>query len=319
MPSSSKLRRQHRILSIDATIAANRRRRESSKGSSPSSSPSPAPTSKPAPRRRGTLYDAVAGRLTTNGFIDQTSALKPSYYRDIPSHGNAETSQSILRPDEVLSRQKGAPDRYEEDDWYTQHRHLVPTEEEAQRVRADIDYMNELDYREDGITEEERARLNEFVEPGTKRLSSEVIDKLKAQVKVGTLPDGELLTAVHEFASLYYAVHGGELDYGSLDETALLAMGVLLEETVREALGETGWKVFVEGVEDQAEEEVGLEVEEEGPPQDESGKSTSKTVGPKSVFEQDKRSPEQDSESSAEDERPPRKKRRKIIEWGDDW
>ena len=38
----------------------------------------------------------------------------------------------------------------------------------------------------------------------------------------------------------------GQHDFRSLDETALLAMGILLEEAVREMLGETGDMALVE-------------------------------------------------------------------------
>lgn len=38
-------------------------------------------------------------------------------------------------------------------------------------------------------------------------------------------------------------------DWKSMDETALLAMGILLEEATREVLGETGDLVFTEGEE----------------------------------------------------------------------
>jgi hypothetical protein len=49
---------------------------------------------------------------------------------------------------------------------------------------------------------------------------------------------------------------GGRLvDERSMDETALLAFGILLEEASREALGKSGDLVFTEGV----EEDVGTE------------------------------------------------------------
>jgi hypothetical protein len=64
------------------------------------------------------------------------------------------------------------------------------------------------------------------------------------------LPDSDLLKAIHTYSSDYYAratVNGGLTDWRSLDETALLAMGLLLEEAARHSLGETGDMVFVEG------------------------------------------------------------------------
>ena len=38
--------------------------------------------------------------------------------------------------------------------------------------------------------------------------------------------------------------HGGKYDWKSLDETALLALGILIEEAAVEVLGETGDLAF---------------------------------------------------------------------------
>jgi hypothetical protein len=64
-----------------------------------------------------------------------------------------------------------------------------------------------------------------------------------------SLPQSEMLKAIHTYASDFYATTAreeGKFDFNSLDETALIAMGILIEETVREALGENGDMVFVE-------------------------------------------------------------------------
>ena len=45
------------------------------------------------------------------------------------------------------------------------------------------------------------------------------------------------------------------MDFESMDETALLALGILLEEMAEHVLGDTGDLAFVEG--EQIEEEVG--------------------------------------------------------------
>ena len=63
------------------------------------------------------------------------------------------------------------------------------------------------------------------------------------------LPESEMLKAIHAYASDVYAsatVDKGAYDFRTLDETALIAMGILLEEAIREALGENGDMVFVE-------------------------------------------------------------------------
>lgn len=74
----------------------------------------------------------------------------------------------------------------------------------------------------------------------------------------GVLPQSDLLKAIHEYSSEFYGVLnrsngqqvlGSErnLDERSMDETALLAFGILLEEAGREVLGRRGHLVFTEG------------------------------------------------------------------------
>lgn len=75
------------------------------------------------------------------------------------------------------------------------------------------------------------------------------------------LPDSDMLKAVHGYTSHFYEAlaqrHDREgrgnlrlVDERSMDETALLALGMLLEEAARESLGKNGDLVFTEGVED---------------------------------------------------------------------
>jgi len=64
------------------------------------------------------------------------------------------------------------------------------------------------------------------------------------------LPDSDLLKAIHSYTSDFYShavPDGGELDFKSFDETALMAFGILVEEQMREALGKTGDLIFTEG------------------------------------------------------------------------
>ncbi|TDZ33498.1 hypothetical protein C8035_v011924 [Colletotrichum spinosum] len=75
------------------------------------------------------------------------------------------------------------------------------------------------------------------------------------------LPDAHMLKAVHTYASHFYATLGGEqrsalyqvgarnIDERSMDETALIAFGILLEEAGRDILGARGDMVFTEGLE----------------------------------------------------------------------
>ena len=57
---------------------------------------------------------------------------------------------------------------------------------------------------------------------------------------------------MHIYASEYYeSALGaqGDVSFGSMDETALLAVGILLEEAAEHILGETGDLALVEGEE----------------------------------------------------------------------
>ena len=63
------------------------------------------------------------------------------------------------------------------------------------------------------------------------------------------LPDSDLLKAIHTYASDFYGratTNGGLLDFESLDETALLSLGILLEEMAEHVLGDTGDLAFLE-------------------------------------------------------------------------
>ncbi|KAI1401666.1 hypothetical protein F4819DRAFT_314661 [Hypoxylon fuscum] len=77
---------------------------------------------------------------------------------------------------------------------------------------------------------------------------------------LGVLPDSDVLKAIHSYSSHFYAVGARRrreivgpvvrsVDERSMDETALLAFGILLEEAGRDALGRKGDLVFTEGVE----------------------------------------------------------------------
>lgn len=60
---------------------------------------------------------------------------------------------------------------------------------------------------------------------------------------------------MHAYAAGFYARTGGAADFRSLDETALLAVGVLLEEWADMVLGKTGHEVFLEGKKRKADED----------------------------------------------------------------
>jgi hypothetical protein len=80
------------------------------------------------------------------------------------------------------------------------------------------------------------------------------------QAGSGILPESDLLKAIHGYTSNFYGAMGRrrkhdigdgiDVDESSMDETALIAFGILLEEATREVLGHTGEQVFTEGVDD---------------------------------------------------------------------
>jgi hypothetical protein len=81
-----------------------------------------------------------------------------------------------------------------------------------------------------------------------------------------------LLKSIHGYASRFYEAlaqrHPSEcivgsrtVDERSLDETALLAFGILLEEAGRDALGKKGDLAFTEGLKDADEEMIGKETD----------------------------------------------------------
>ena len=64
------------------------------------------------------------------------------------------------------------------------------------------------------------------------------------------LPDSDLVKALHTYASDFYSKNFGEdakVDFQSLDETALLCLGMLMEEMADEILGDTGDLALTEG------------------------------------------------------------------------
>lgn len=79
------------------------------------------------------------------------------------------------------------------------------------------------------------------------------------------LPSGELLTAIHAYVSkLYSRTTQGDAQpaWKCMDETALIAFGILMEETAREILGETGDFAFVEAADEEEEKILGPAYEE---------------------------------------------------------
>lgn len=90
------------------------------------------------------------------------------------------------------------------------------------------------------------------------------------------LPDSDLLKAVHSYAAHLFEAIGNRRDGGnrdpdcfvgsrhvderSMDETALIAFGILLEEAGREVLGRRGDLVFTEGLDEERPAQMGVSV-----------------------------------------------------------
>ena len=69
-----------------------------------------------------------------------------------------------------------------------------------------------------------------------------------------SLPDSDLIKAIHVYTSNFYnraTVNEGQTDLRSMDETALLALSILIEESSKHVLGENGHLVYVEGKEEE--------------------------------------------------------------------
>ncbi|KAK5652438.1 hypothetical protein OQA88_10482 [Cercophora sp. LCS_1] len=81
------------------------------------------------------------------------------------------------------------------------------------------------------------------------------------ELQEGDLPDSDLLKAIHGYASRFYAAAARRTgadevaDEQSMDETALLAFGILLEEAGKHEIGSRGDLIFTEWEEEDDEDE----------------------------------------------------------------
>lgn len=80
-----------------------------------------------------------------------------------------------------------------------------------------------------------------------------LLDQYKAEERLENpdkdLPESDLLKAAHAYASDFYSKATpdcGKQDFRSLDGSALIAIGCLLEEAARQALGDNGDMALVE-------------------------------------------------------------------------
>jgi hypothetical protein len=82
-----------------------------------------------------------------------------------------------------------------------------------------------------------------------------------------SLPSRDLLSAVHLYMANFYerSQPGNQRMQKFMNETALIALGILIEESAREELGETGDIVFTEAAEIEEERHEEQEVKDEQP------------------------------------------------------
>lgn len=105
------------------------------------------------------------------------------------------------------------------------------------------------------------------------RIEEDDLYSADRHLRPGQLPESDLLKVLHTFTADYYDQNTqdrGQSDAKSLDASALLALGILLEESAAAVLGMTGDMAFVEG---QAESSVS----NDGTPKLESGDSIKKS------------------------------------------
>jgi hypothetical protein len=155
-------------------------------------------------QRHTTVYDAVARRISSEGFV---APLSSQQNRNV--------------------------------DYTVENRPLNPFEALMKTQRgARGEQLPDSDPRKTKSTEE----LEEMYE-WTRHLPDEL-----------ELPEGELLEAIHAYTSDFYGAQGDGLDVmaGNMDGTALLALGILLEEVSREQLGENGDLALLEGEKESA-------------------------------------------------------------------
>lgn len=117
--------------------------------------------------------------------------------------------------------------------------------------------------------------LKQPIGPDDVLLEGSTIDYVPV-VENSDLPNSDLMTAIHYYAAEYYRKTGNEDMLESLDGTALIAIAVTLEESIKERLGESGHLRWADEGEDQQIDDSPLaESSSEEDPMEEDSDSTS--------------------------------------------
>ncbi|BFZ62819.1 hypothetical protein YB2330_003929 [Saitoella coloradoensis] len=173
------------------------------------STPTPTPTPSRDPRttrREATLYDALADRVTYNGF---TASHKRSSKPKRPSHTSSSSGAGVV---DTLDGGAGARRTTTTFGLLAKNNHPLPP---------------------DLVLRHRKHAPLAIPVPSS---------------SPPELPDPDLLFALHQYASDLYdrtRARNGRVGLGSMDETALLALGCLVEEEVRGVVG-GGVGVFLE-------------------------------------------------------------------------
>lgn len=178
------------------------------------------------------LTSPIAGRITTTRSRRPDSGARPGGQTP---NGQHQLRDPTLAPEEVLFARKNAPQRYAEKDIYFAHEALP---DGGRDILPDSDMLKAVH----GYT-------SQFYEAMGERHAANGTARGRRSRDAG---DGDS-------GGNPCFVGSRHVDERSMDETALLAFGMLLEEAARETLGKRGDLVFTEGLDDgdDAEEEVG--------------------------------------------------------------
>ncbi|KAK4179310.1 hypothetical protein QBC36DRAFT_343849 [Triangularia setosa] len=201
--------------------------------SEPARSTSPAPSQfSRASSYRGreyTLYDAVAGQVSLNDRVHPHAGSSRRHYRARSGTFNARTFR--LAPEEVLFRRHNAPTRYAEHDIYWANEDLLPSQQlpDNALLKSVHCYASKF-YDYTVLSSSDLHSQPQGTQQQDQNLMQNEIPPIPSQ------------TQPH--SSFFQRKINTDLQ--SLDETALLAFGVLLEEASREVLGKRGDLVFTE-------------------------------------------------------------------------
>ncbi|KAK0745410.1 hypothetical protein B0T21DRAFT_102675 [Apiosordaria backusii] len=189
-----------------------------------STSPPPSQFSR-ASSHRGreyALYDAVAGQVSLNERVQPHAGSSRRHYR--PGSGTFNARTFKLAPEEVLFRRHNAPARYAEHDIYWASEDLLPSQQ----------------LPDSALLKSVHCYASKFYDYTALSASAPHSQQQIAQPQDPTTIPGQ--TQPHSG----FFQKKANTDLQSLDETALLAFGVLLEEASREVLGKRGDLVFTE-------------------------------------------------------------------------